>query len=86
MKKILALTTFLIIILSSISKVYSIEADVFVQSTVNRASEALSSGSSKAQKIEKLKIFCAFQNIQDSLRGYKKINLTYSNQVVATTF
>lgn len=38
------------------------------------------------KKIEKLKIFCAFQNIQDSLRGYKKINLTYSNQVVATTF
>ena len=38
------------------------------------------------KKIEKLKIFCAFQNIQDSLKGYKKINLTYSNQVVATTF
>ena len=55
MKKIFVFITFLIIILSSISKVYSIEADVFVQSTVNRASEALSSGSSKAQKIEKLK-------------------------------
>ena len=55
MKKIFVFITFLIIIFSSISKVYSIEADVFVQSTVNRASEALSSGSSKAQKIEKLK-------------------------------
>jgi len=37
------------------------------------------------EKIEKLKIFCAFQNIQDSLGGYQKINLTYTNQVVATT-
>lgn len=37
------------------------------------------------EKIEKLKIFCAFQNIQDSLSGYQKINLTYTNQVVATT-
>ena len=37
------------------------------------------------EKIEKLKVFCAFQNIQDSLINYQKINLTYSNQVVATT-
>ena len=37
------------------------------------------------EKIEKLKVFCAFQNVQDSLSGYQKINLTYSNQVVATT-
>lgn len=38
-----------------------------------------------SEKIEKLKVFCAFQNIQDSLINYKKINLTYTNQVVATT-
>jgi len=37
------------------------------------------------EKIKKLKVFCAFQNIQDSLINYKKINLTYTNQVVATT-
>ena len=37
------------------------------------------------EKIEKLKVFCAFQNIQDSLTNYQKINLTYTNQVVATT-
>ena len=44
-------------------------------------------GNEKAlnEKIEKLKVFCAFQNIQDSLINYKKINLTYTNQVVATT-
>ena len=55
MKKILTFVTFLIIILSSVSKVYTIEADVFVQSTVNRASEALNNKFSKEEKIEKLK-------------------------------
>ena len=35
---------------------FSIEADVFVQSTVNRASKILSEDLSKDQKIEKLKI------------------------------
>ena len=55
MKKIFIFVTFLIIILSNISKVYSIEADVFVQSTVNRASEALNNKFSKEEKIEKLK-------------------------------
>lgn len=37
------------------------------------------------KKLEKLKIFCAFQTSQDSLKGYDKINLSYENQVVATT-
>ena len=55
MKKFLTFATFLIIILSSTSKVYSIEADVFVQSTVNRASEALNNKLSKKEKIDKLK-------------------------------
>ena len=55
MKKILAFTTFLIIFLLSISKVHSIEPDVFVQSTVNRASEALGGNYTKQEKIDKLK-------------------------------
>ena len=38
------------------SHVYSIEADVFVQSTVNRASKLLGEDISKNEKIEKLKI------------------------------
>lgn len=38
------------------------------------------------EKIEKLKVFCAFQKLQDTLNGYKKINLSYKNQVVASTF
>ena len=52
MKKIL-----LIILLFSLnsSNVYSIEPDVFVQSTVNRASQILSKNISKEEKINQLK-------------------------------
>ena len=38
------------------SYVYSIEPDVFVQSTVNRASQILSKNISKERKIEELKL------------------------------
>ena len=38
-----------------LSNVYSIEPDVFVQSTVNRASKILSENISKNEKIEELK-------------------------------
>ena len=54
-KKIVALLAFLIISFSSISKVYSIEPDVFVQSTVNRAAKTLSGNFTKDERIEKLK-------------------------------
>ena len=55
MKKFLPFIAFLIIILSSVSKVYSIEADVFIQSTVNRAAKTLGGNLSKQERIEKLK-------------------------------
>ena len=55
MKKILTFVTFLIIIISSISKVHSIEADVFIQSTVNRAAKTLGGNLSKDERVEKLK-------------------------------
>ncbi|MDC0396404.1 ABC transporter substrate-binding protein [Candidatus Pelagibacter sp.] len=55
MRKFLSFAFFLLIFFSNIGKVYSIEADIFVQSTVNRASQALSDKFSKAEKIEKLK-------------------------------
>ncbi len=50
--------SFFILIFITIStfKVYSIEPDVFVQSTVNRASKLLSENISKKDKIEKLKL------------------------------
>ena len=55
MKKFLSFITFLIIILSSVNKVHSMEADVFVQSTVNRAAKTLSGNLSKKARIEILK-------------------------------
>tara|TARA_B110000967_G_C18583485_1_gene410858 strand:+ start:33 stop:632 length:600 start_codon:yes stop_codon:yes gene_type:complete len=54
-KKILTSLTFIIIFFSSISKVYSIEADVFVQSTVNRAAKTLSGNLTKEERVEMLK-------------------------------
>ena len=55
MKKIATFTIFLIIIFSSINNSYSIEADIFVQSTVNRAAKTLGGNLSKEERIEKLK-------------------------------
>tara|TARA_B100000575_G_C23083690_1_gene624439 strand:- start:369 stop:992 length:624 start_codon:yes stop_codon:yes gene_type:complete len=40
----------------TLGKTFSIEADIFVQSTVNRASKVLSENLSKEEKINKLKI------------------------------
>jgi len=54
-KKILILLTFFIISLSSITKVYSIEPDIFVQSTVNRAAKTLGGNLTKGERIEELK-------------------------------
>ena len=54
-KKFLSFAIFIIIIISSNNSVYSIEPDIFVQSAVNRASEALNDKFSKKEKIDKLK-------------------------------
>ena len=53
--KAIIFLTFFIIFFSNINKVYSTEADVFVQSTVNRASKLLSENITKEEKEEKLK-------------------------------
>ena len=53
LKKILILS---LIIFSVTSQTLAMEADVFVQSTVNRASKLLSDNLSKEEKIEKLKL------------------------------
>ena len=47
---------FIFLYFFTLSYSYSIEADVFVQSTVNRASKILSENISKDEKIDKLKI------------------------------
>ena len=55
LKKNSTFLIFLVIFFSSIAKVSSIEPDIFVQSTVNRASEALNNKFSREEKIERLK-------------------------------
>ena len=55
LKKLLPLFIFIQIGIFSLNHSYSIEPDVFVQSTVNRASVALSSKISKKEKVDKLK-------------------------------
>ena len=54
-KKYFSILTFLIIIFSGITTAYSIEADVFVQSTVNRAAKTLGGNLTKEERVEKLK-------------------------------
>ena len=56
MKKIFILTLFLGTFLTSFNPAYSISPDVFIQSTVNRASQVLSENISKEEKINKLKL------------------------------
>ena len=50
------LLIFLVLFFSITVKSFSLEPDIFVQSTVNRASKLLSENISKDQKIEKLKL------------------------------
>ena len=59
LKKLLTYISFILINIIIINNSYSIEPDVFVQSTVNRASQVLSDNLSKDQKISKLKSIAA---------------------------
>ena len=52
MKKFLLI---LLLFSLNIANVYSLEADVFIQSTVNRAAETLNGSLTKEQRVEKLK-------------------------------
>ena len=59
LKEFLIYISFVLINLTVINNSYSIEPDVFVQSTVNRASQVLSDNLSKDQKIIELKSIAA---------------------------
>ena len=56
MKKIFILILFLSTFLLSFNTAFSISPDVFIQSTVNRASQVLSENISKEEKINQLKL------------------------------
>ena len=53
-KKIVIFICFVLVLFLKVSKVYSIEPDVFVQSTVNRAAKTLGGNFTKKERIEKL--------------------------------
>ena len=55
LKNNLTIISFLIIFFLNSGKVYSIEPDVFVQSTVNRAAKTLGGNLTKKERVEKLK-------------------------------
>ena len=54
-KKLLIIISSTMIFFSNVGKVYSMEPDVFVQSTVNRAAKTLGGSFTKKERIEKLK-------------------------------
>ena len=58
-KKIVIFISFVLVLFLNVSKVYSIEPDVFVQSTVNRAAKTLGGNFTKEERIEKLKIIAS---------------------------
>ena len=77
-KKFLTLLSFILINILINNYSYSIEPDVFVQSTVNRASAALNNKFSKEEKIEKLKMIASETVDIDgigryTLGSYKKV-------------
>ena len=55
MRKIFTFFLFSIIFITNANNSFSIEPDVFIQSTVNRAADTLSSNLSKEERIEELK-------------------------------
>ena len=54
--KVLTFLIFIIFCFLSITKVYSLEPDVFVQSTVNRAAKTLGGNLTKEERVDKLKV------------------------------
>ena len=56
MKSSIGFFLFFLITLSGVNKVFAISPDIFIQSTVNRASEVLSKNISKKEKMNQLKI------------------------------
>ena len=89
MKRFFIFNLFYIILFTNFNIAYSISPDVFIQSTVNRASQALSENISKEEKINKLKMiaketvdirgvgFYSLGSARKNLNDEQKV--TYSN-------
>ena len=89
MKKIFILIVFFITFFTNFNHAYSISPDVFIQSTVNRASQVLSENISKEEKIKKLKLIAketvdikgvGFYSLGPARKGLNNDQkITYSN-------
>ncbi len=89
MKKKIILSLFFIIFFTNFNPAYSISPDVFIQSTVNRASQVLSENISKEEKIKKLKLIAmetvdikgvGFYSLGPARKGLNNDQkITYSN-------
>ena len=95
MKKILSFFLFSIIFLTNINHSFSIEPDVFVQSTVNRAANTLSGNFTKDERIEKLKQIAketvditgiGFYSLGAHRKGLNKDQLSAYKEVFAEYF
>src|SRR5210317_796447 len=70
-----------------INNFFPIEADIFVQSTVNRASQLLSENISKEEKIEKLKLIAEYTNPEIDVFNKEVLNENYTivNSILKAT-
>tara|TARA_B100000902_G_C26860368_1_gene692752 strand:+ start:30 stop:623 length:594 start_codon:yes stop_codon:yes gene_type:complete len=74
MKRLFIFNLFYIILFSNFNPAYSISPDVFIQSTVNRASQVLSENISKEEKIKKLKLI-AIETVDIKGVGFYSLGL-----------
>ena len=79
MKRLFIFTLFVIIFFTNFNQAYSISPDVFIQSTVNRASQILSKDISKEEKINQLKII-AKETVD--IRGVGFYSLGYARKEI----
>ena len=92
LRKILTTLLFFTVLFFNIEKTYSIEPDVFVQSTVNRAAKTLGGSLTKEERIQKLKdIAKETVDIKGigfySLGAYRKsLNTSQKNQYFLKSF
>ena len=78
MKRIFILTLFFTIFITNFNLAYSISPDVFIQSTVNRASQILSENLTKNEKINRLKII-AKETVDIKAVGYYSLGSARKN-------
>ena len=95
MKKIFILALFFTIYLTNFSIAYAISPDVFIQSTVNRASKVLSEDIPKIEKMEQLKIIAkktvdikgiGFYSLGNSRKNLNKSQIEYYSKLFEEYF